>query len=128
MDSIDRNIRRRCSWKLSPSEKTALHWRVSSDNTVTPSHPEPKGSRVGKVDLLDSDLRLYTGNFSYELFEVNITLRSSDLKTLQEKYPKKINSTTFGTLKFDEGFNFVDVTYADGILTRYKRIAPETQH
>ncbi|KAF4690723.1 hypothetical protein FOZ60_016922 [Perkinsus olseni] len=71
--------------------------------------------RVGKVDLLDSDLRLYTANFTYELFKVNITLKENDLKTLQERYPEKINPTTFMTILFDGSANILALAYADGL-------------
>ncbi|KAF4690719.1 hypothetical protein FOZ60_016918 [Perkinsus olseni] len=65
------------------------------------------------VKLADRDFQPHLGTSFRKGTTLEIKLSDDSLGALEKKYPKKINSTTFTTVKFDGKKNIITITYAD---------------
>ncbi|KAF4653137.1 hypothetical protein FOZ61_009188 [Perkinsus olseni] len=73
------------------------------------------------VKLADRDFQPHLGTSFRKGTTLEIKLSDESLGALEKKYPKKINSTTFTTVKFDDKKNIITVTYADGSPEEYRQ-------
>ncbi|KAF4744410.1 hypothetical protein FOZ63_004034 [Perkinsus olseni] len=71
------------------------------------------------VKLVDRDFQPYQGTSFLKGTTLEIKLSDESLGALEKKYPKKINSTAFTTVKFDGKKNIITITYADGSPEEY---------
>ncbi|KAF4695164.1 hypothetical protein FOZ60_005486 [Perkinsus olseni] len=73
------------------------------------------------VKLADRDFQPHLGTSFLKGTTLEIKLSDESLGALEKKYPKKINSTTFTTVKVDGKKNIITITYADGNLACLSR-------